>query len=884
MRLTDPEDWRRITSVVDAVLDLPEAARSSEIERRCAGDEALRAEVEAFLDAKERATDFLETPIGERAPELLADFARDTAPPAAEPRQGEEFGAYRILRKIGEGGMGVVFEAEQKSPRRVVALKLFRSRFAAERLARRFALESQTLGRLQHPGIAQIFEAGVVATNLGPQPFFAMELVRGRSLSAHADAARLDARARLDLVARVCDAVQHAHQRGVIHRDLKPENILVDESGAPKVLDFGVARVTDPELRQTLVTEVGQVMGTLAYMCPEQLSGDPEDVDTRGDVYALGVILYEMLAGRLPHDVRGKSLAEAARAISEHDAPPLGAVDRAYSGDLETIVAKALDRDKQRRYPSASDLGADIRRYLRNEPIVARPPSAVYVMRKLAQRNRALVLGAAACILVLIAGVIVSTRQAARATHEAEKSAAITDFLREMLTSADPAEMKGSDVTVKQVLGETARKLDDGLLAGKPEIEAYVQTTLGESFYGLGDFEAAEHHMRRAAELSIAEFGAGSRVVASHLSDLGMVVKARGNFAAAESLLREALVVNRKATGGSDTSTALILNNLGGVLRVAGDRAAADTMYRQALAIRRAVFGDDHGYVAESMNNLATLRLDQGELASAESLYTAALAIRRHAFGDAHPDVGRLLSNLAGVYEEQGEFDKAETFAREALAIRRRVLGEDHSDVAHALTRLGLVRHDQGDIEESDRLLRDALALRRRVLGEVHPLVASSLANLATICLAKGAYAEAESLSRASAAICAQTLPPRHTSSAYAMRTLGSVLCAQGRHAEAEPLLRDARSITEETCAPGQITRFLVMSALGEAIAGQGSFAEAESLLVSSAEALLASAPTPEYVRRTAVNRVAVLYDAWAKPDSAAAWRARSDAFAPAGL
>ena len=320
---------------------------------------------------------------------------------------GAKFGRYTIVRPIGAGGMGAVYEATQESPRRSVALKVIRGTLSAQ-LLRRFEHESQVLGRLQHPGIAQVYEAGSVTDDRGEVvPFFAMELIKGVPLTEYAAQKNLGTRERLELVARICDAVYHAHQKGVIHRDLKPGNILVDESGQPKILDFGVARATDSDIQQTTMqTDIGQLIGTVPYMSPEQVSGDPNDLDTRSDVYALGVIAYELLAGRLPYDLQKKMIHEAVRVIREEDPTRLSSINRTLRGDIETIVAKALEKDKQRRYQSAEALGSDIRRYLKDEPITARPASTWYQAGKFARRNKVLVGGVAATFAVLVAGII----------------------------------------------------------------------------------------------------------------------------------------------------------------------------------------------------------------------------------------------------------------------------------------------------------------------------------------------------------------------------------------------------------------------------------------------------------------------------------------------
>jgi tetratricopeptide (TPR) repeat protein len=331
--------------------------------------------------------------------------AHPLASAAAGRQLPAAIGHYRILRLLGEGGMGAVYEAEQEHPRRTVALKVIKAAWASPALIRRFEQESQALGRLHHPGIAQIYEAGTAETSFGLQPFFAMELIAGQPLCRYADARRLNTRQRLELMMRVCEAVEHAHRRGIIHRDLKPGNILVDEHGQPKILDFGVARVTDSDAQATRQTDMGQLLGTLAYMSPEQVTADPLAVDTRSDVYALGVILYELLAGKLPYTISGQ-LHEAVLTIREQDPASLSTVSRIYRGDIETIVSKALEKDKERRYASAADLAADIRRYLEDEPITAKPPSTTYQLRKFARRHKALVGVVAAIFLALVSGIL----------------------------------------------------------------------------------------------------------------------------------------------------------------------------------------------------------------------------------------------------------------------------------------------------------------------------------------------------------------------------------------------------------------------------------------------------------------------------------------------
>jgi tetratricopeptide (TPR) repeat protein/predicted Ser/Thr protein kinase len=776
----------------------------------------------------------------------LPDFSTPT--PAHSTAQPSWIGDFRLLHIVGEGGMGTVYKAEQRNPRRIVALKIIKSGFAATSQIKRFELESQALGRLQHPGIARIYQAGTADSGHGVQPFFAMEFVQGRPLDQHAAAKHLGTRERLDLMSRICDAVEHAHQKGIIHRDLKPGNILVDDAGQPKILDFGLARVTDPDIQLTIQTDVGQMVGTLPYMSPEQVVGDPTDLDTRSDVYALGVILYELLAGRLPYDVRKKQLVDAVRTIREEDPSRLSMVSRAFRGDVETIVAKALSKEKDQRYQSAAELAADIRRHLNDEPIVARQPSTAYQLRKFAQRNKAMVGAVAATFVVVLVGAVVASWQAVRATRaealatsrlaetqkEAAKAEAVNNFLQTMLSSVDPSKMKGQGVTVRNVLDEAATKVVDGALQGQPEILAAVRTTLGQTYQALGLYPEAETHLKAALELRQAALGPEHRDVAASLHNLASLLHDRGDGPDAERLYREALRIMRKVPGVEARAVGSVLNDLGLLLYQRGDVTQAEPMYREALDIQRKALGNESSSVATTLNNLGTLVQAKGDLVAAEALFRESLAIRRKLLGEKHPDVAQTLSNLGALLQARNDLAGAEPLYRESIAIRRKVLGDQHPDLAVSINNLAMMLRARGDIAAAEPLMREALAIWRNALGDAHPTVAAGLMNLGLVLQDQNDDAAAEPLQRAALAIRMKVYGEEHLETAKSMTALAGVLISMGNLSEAESLLRRALATRTKLAGPGQLDTATTQANLAQCLMRRGRYAEAKPLLVSA--------------------------------------------------
>jgi tetratricopeptide (TPR) repeat protein len=825
--------------------------------------------------------------------------------------------------------MGIVYEAEQDRPHRRVALKIVRPGLVPADVLRRFELEYEFLGRLHHPGIAQIFQAGIEETVHGPQPYFAMELVRGTRLDDYIRLRKPTLRERLVLVAAIGDAVQHAHHRGIIHRDLKPANILVTETGEPKVLDFGIARAAHDNLLTTMHTAVGEVLGTLSYMSPEQVAGDVAALDTRSDVYALGVILYEVLAERPPYQLDRKSFAEAARIIHDHEPTRLGTTTTgAVPADVETIVAKALEKEKERRYSSAAELAEDIRRFLRDEPITARPASAAYQVRKFARRHKALVAGVMASVVVLVIGVAATAWQAIRASraervaearaHDAEmesaKADAVTTFLTDMLASVDPSQARGREVTVREALDAAAGKIDGGAMTKQPAVEIAVRNAIGSTYAGLGLFDEAERQLRTALDLE-------SRTTASPLvradtdSRLVNVLYQSGKYAAAEPVAREALKLRREALGTSHADVATALDDLGAILMAAGNSAAAEPLMREALTIRRKLLAPDDPDLAVGLNNLAYVIWKKGDFQQAESMYREALSIDRRRLGNDHPEIPSRLINLVVLLSEDSRPQAAEPLAREAVATRRKILGDQHPAMANTLDALAGVLEDQGKDSEAERLLRDALAIAVRSFGEVHRETARQQLHLGWLLWKEGAYAEAEPLLRTAAVNIPKIYGPDHRMArgalanlAHDLNSLGDAraaestarqalalyrkaptdnlvviplvalshaLIAEGRRGEAVPHLREALDLAE-----GQRLRYAwfkaeIQSTLGSVLAAQGELTEAEPLLLGGYEGLRDTSSSPPPRLRLSVERLIAFYVAHGRPAAAAPWRAR---------
>jgi len=797
-------------------------------------------------------------------------------------------GHYRIIRLLGEGGMGAVYEAEQDRPRRRVALKVIKSAWASPELLRRFEQEFQTLGRLHHPGIAQIYEAGAADTGFGSQPYFAMEIIHGKPLSEYAAEKRLNPRERLALMIQICEAVQHAHQRGIIHRDLKPGNILVDESGQPKILDFGLARATDSDMQATRQTDMGQLLGTLPYMSPEQVTADPLALDTRSDVYALGVILYELLAGELPYRL-SRHLHEVVQTIQQVDPAPLSSVNRAFRGDIETIVAKALEKDKARRYGSAAEFGADIRRYLEDRPIAAKPASTSYQLQKFARRHKAMVAAAGAVFLVLVAGVLTSTWEAVlarraegRAQKEAASAQAVNDFLQNDLlaqasasTQSGPGTKPDPDLKVRTALDRTAARIA-GKFEKQPEIEAAIRDTMGRTYFGLGLFPESRKQLEHALELRRRVLGAEDPRTLETMSLLGSIAGEQGNYGEAESLESQTLEIQRRVLGPEHRDTLNAMNNLAGDYFSQGKFAQAEKLFSQTLEIRRRVLGPEHPDTLANMNNLASVYNSMGKLAQAEALYGQTVEIQRRVLGPEHPRTLAGMSNLANIYNSRGKYAQAETLFSQAVATERRVLGPEHPETLLSLANLANAYESQGKFAQAEALFSQTLSIQRRVLGPEHPDTLYTLSGMAFLYQRHGEYDSAETYAAQALAGRRHALGSEDPDTMASAADLALVYQSHGKFAQSGPLARESME-TDRKIQPDDWQRFRAESLLGASLAGQKKYAEAEPLLLEGYQGMVARrdrmAVPDLYHLNLARKWIVQLYEVRGKPEKAAEWR-----------
>lgn len=813
-----------------------------------------------------------------------------------------QIGSYKILDILGEGGMSIVYLAEQTEPvKRQVALKIIKLGMDSKQVVARFESERQALAVLDHPNIAKVFDGGIEESG---RSYFVMERVHGIPITDYCDNHRLDTNARIRVFIDVCSAVQHAHHKGLIHRDLKPSNILVgvvDGNPQAKIIDFGIAKATSTTFTdKTLFTKIGQIVGTPQYMSPEQADITGLDVDTRTDIYSLGVVFYELLVGALPLDLTGVSDQAIKVALQERDPSrpstritELGdtkdeiakarntnwsELRRQLSGDIDWIIMRAMAKDRTRRYETANALAMECRRFLKHEPVLARPPSAGYLLSRFVKRNRLIVVAGTIAILAVIAGAAVATLGYVRATEaklvarqEAETASQVSDFLIDLFEVSDPSESRGNSITAREILDRGTASIHEDL-AGQPEIQATLMQTMGQVYQSLGLYNDAEPLMMSSLEIRQSHPETSAADIAESLDNLGVLKRYQGDFEGSEDLLRKACVIYR-AEFGVHANTARCLDHLGNALYEQNHYEDAAALFGEALAMQIATVGRLNSESAAMNTSLGALNWSMGRNDESEVYLREALSIQRELHEGPHPDTAQSLNNLALLLKTRGETAASEPLYREAMEMFREVVGEKHPEYANTLNNLAQLLAGIHRDEEALDMQRRSYEIYKQLLGDEHPQVLIIKSNVAKLYATVGDLETSERLQRECLVTRQRLFPDGHRDVANSHQSLAEVLNRRERYAEAEPHAREAVRLYIQLIGPDYWRVGAARSVLGASVAGQQRFEEAEPMLVESCALVQKARGDSSRIAQLCLERIVDLYEDWGKPEDAAGYR-----------
>jgi serine/threonine protein kinase len=843
------EIWDQAKEIVGLALEQKTEERSAFVRKACGDDRVLLAEVESLLSNYDGADSLLEN---SPAANIL---------PFRPAMIGKKIGAYRIVREIGQGGMAVVYlgERDDQNYRKQVAIKMVKPGIDTDQILHRFRNERQTLAALDHSNIVKLLDGGSTEDGL---PYLVMEYVEGLPIDQYCDRHKLSIEDRLRLFRQVCSAVQYAHESLVIHRDLKPGNILIAKGGVPRLLDFGIAKLLNPECFQTpLVTRTNWHPMTPEYASPEQIRG--QAITTASDVYSLGVLLFELLTGNRPYRAEGQSLLEMERLVCEgeaerpsalvrggrektRDGAALSAVaaelmstqcglqpaelQRRLRGDLDTITMKAIEKDPSRRYATASELSADIGRHLSHEPVLARPASATYRAGKYIRRHPVGVTMAAGVVLLLAGFAAMQTFQLRRITRERDRANWVTGFMEGMFKVSDPSESRGNSITAREILDRASKNIDTQS-AQDPAVQAQMMHVMGDVYRDLGLFPRAQTLYERSAEIRRRILGPENSDTLRSVDDLAWILNQEGHAADAEKLQRQTVATRRRVFGTQNLDTLKSMSNLAWTLDREGNYAEAEKLEREVLDIRRRVLkiGDDRE-TAATMSNLAATLGHEGHYPEAEKLKRETLDIRRRILGPEHQETLTAMNNLAATFQLEGRNAEAEKLQRETLNMQRRILGSEHPDTLRSINNLAHTLVVEGRLAEAEPLQREALATKQRVLGPEHQDTLWAMNSLAWTLQQEGRYPEAEKLQRQTLEIQRRVLGPDRPNTLSTTADLAATLTRERQYSEAESLLRQSIDTMRRVLGPEHPFTLQAADEMVQTLIAEGRKAEAEKL------------------------------------------------------
>src|SRR5579863_1831637 len=848
-----PEKWEQVKELFALALERDPKERSSFLSQACGGDDSLRTEIESLLSSFDGASTFLDD-----CP------AADLLSAQSSAMTGRRIGAYRIVREIGQGGMAVVYlgERDDQNYRKQVAIKMVKPGIDTEQILQRFRNERQTLAALDHSSIVKLLDGGSSADGL---PYLVMEYVEGLPIDQYCDLNKLSIDDRLRLFRQVCAAVQYAHENLVIHRDLKPGNILIAKGGVPRLLDFGIAKLLNPECFQTpLVTRTDWHPMTPEYASPEQIRG--QAITTASDVYSLGVLLFELLTGNRPYRATSQSLLEMERLICESEPEKPSAVvqasqtkektardgqartaiaaesmstlcglqpvelQRRLRGDLDTITMKAIEKDPSRRYATVSEFSADIGRHLSHEPVLARPASATYRAGKYIRRHPVGVTVAAGVVLLLAGFAAMQSFQLRRITRERDRANWVTTFMEGMFKVSDPSESRGNSITAREILDKASTDIDTAP-AQNPELQAQMMHVMGDVYKNLGLFPRAQSLYERSAEIRRRVLGPENADTLRSIDDLAWILNQEGRAADAEKLQRQTVATRRRVFGTQNLDTLKSMSNLAWTLDREGNYAEAEKLEREVLDIRRRVLKiEDDRETAGTMNNLAATLGHEGHYPEAEKLKRETLDIRRRILGPENQETLTAMNNLAATFQQEGRYGEAEKLQRETLNLQRRILGPEHPDTLRSINNLAHTLVMEGHLAEAEPLQREALSTKQRVLGPEHQDTLWAMNSLAWTLQQEGHFSEAEKLQRQTMEIQRRVLGPDRPNTLSTMADLAVTLTKERHYSEAETLLRQTIDTMRRVLGPEHPFTLQAADEMVQTLEAEGRNAEAEKL------------------------------------------------------